>query len=510
MAEEIIPANPPYTVYHAMVTCTCPTDRVYQNQNQAQRIAAEVFLDDFHTCKDKTHDEVDEDLSSFSSLSVQNGQIRLRPVVKRNIKAFIQWTKDMFRTGIDPASRLFPLNEVANLLRRHKSHEAFIDKAKTMTDNAKPKHFTDKIKWEDWNPTFLNFLRSIPGRDGVPLKYICRETEEGEFAPNADFLESYIMKAPLHGEAFIADANEVHVYLTNFCAGNIQAEAQLRLHVDKNNGRLDYLALKEHYEGSGLFALDVQEAENILDNLHYSGEKHQMWWSEFERQLNRAFMIFDKAEQRQVHSDSMKLRILSRKINCDFLEQTRISLATEMNKTPMTLTYANALQLYRNEVNRRNPPDMSNNPRNRKNNRRSIHEVRGGKGRNFQGGRGRGRGGRGRGRGRGGRHYNNNKRNNTGATTVTCTDGSIAEVHPAAFIDNATWNKLPNNVKTTLSNQRKEYKRKRTVGETNIGTSGQSMISDISHDNSPPNGSTSIMGGRNEQADLRSRNTNNN
>ena len=79
-------------------------------------------------------------------------------------------------------------------------------------------------------------------------------------------------------------------------------------------------------------------------------------------------MIFDKAEQRQVHSDSMKLHILSCKINCDFLEQTRISLATEMNKTPMTLTYANALQLYRNEVNRRNPPDMSNNPRNRKNN----------------------------------------------------------------------------------------------------------------------------------------------
>ena len=56
-----------------------------------------------------------------------------------------------------------------------------------MTENAKPKRFADtKIKWEDWNPTFLNFLRSISGRDSVPLKYICRETEEGEFAPNAE------------------------------------------------------------------------------------------------------------------------------------------------------------------------------------------------------------------------------------------------------------------------------------------------------------------------------------
>ena len=517
MAEELIPANPPYTVYHMMLACECPIDRPHEGENQAQRIASELFLDDFNTCKDKTHEEVDDDLKSFSSLAVRNGQIVLRPIVKRNIKAFIQWTKDMYRTGIDPASRLFPIGEVANLLRRHKSHEAFVDKAKTMTENAKPKHFTDKIKWEDWNPTFLNFLRSIPGRDGVPLNYVCRDSEEGEFAPNDDFLEDYVSKAPLNGEAFIVDANEVHVYLTNFCASNVQAEAQLRLHANEHNGRLDYLALKEHYEGSGLFALDVQEAENILEDLHYSGEKHQMWWAEFERQLNRAFMIFDKSEQRQVHSNTMKLRILNRKIKCDFLEQTRISLTTEMNRTPMTLTYANAMQQYRNEVNHRHPPHMSNmanTPRNRRNNRRSVHEVRGGS-RNNRGRGGRGRGGRNRGgRGRGGRHYNGQKRgqnNDTqGSTTVTCSDGTIVNVHPANYIDPATWNKLPNDVKSKLSQQRQEYKRRRNISESNTGTSGQSMISDISHDNAPPSGSTSIMGGRNEQADLRSRNTNNN
>ena len=43
-----------------------------------------------------------------------------------------------------------------------------------MADAAKPEKFEKETKWNDWAPTFLNYLRSIPGRDGVPLKYICR------------------------------------------------------------------------------------------------------------------------------------------------------------------------------------------------------------------------------------------------------------------------------------------------------------------------------------------------
>ena len=43
-----------------------------------------------------------------------------------------------------------------------------------------------------------------------------------------------------------------------------------------------------------------------------------MWWEEFEKQLTKAFAIYDKKENRQVHSDEMKLRILCKKINADF------------------------------------------------------------------------------------------------------------------------------------------------------------------------------------------------
>jgi hypothetical protein len=41
----------------------------------------------------------------------------------------------------------------------------------------------------------------------------------------------------------------------------------------ENNGRQDFIALQEHYEGVGVNALDVTKANRILETLFYSGEK---------------------------------------------------------------------------------------------------------------------------------------------------------------------------------------------------------------------------------------------
>jgi hypothetical protein len=49
-----------------------------------------------------------------------------------------------------------------------------------LSEAAKPEKFKELTKWEDWKPTFLNYLRSIPGRDGVPLKFICRAKDEAD------------------------------------------------------------------------------------------------------------------------------------------------------------------------------------------------------------------------------------------------------------------------------------------------------------------------------------------
>jgi hypothetical protein len=194
-----------------------------------------------------------------------------------------------------------------------------------------------------------------------------------------------------------ADAADVHTYIVNFVAGNETAEAKLQAYEGQNNERLDYIALKDHYEGIGFHAaLDITKGESVLSNLHYGGEKKpHMWWEEFEKQLTSAFTTYNKREGRMVHSPEMKLRILLTKVTADFLVPAKAGIGIELTRIPMTLTYEQALATFRNEVNRKFPPQMSSATKARRN----INERGQGRGRGARFGRanhgGRGRGGRG-------------------------------------------------------------------------------------------------------------------
>ena len=86
-------------------------------------------------------------------------------------------------------------------------------------------------------------------------------------------MDNYVTRAPLTGDAFKVDAAEVHTYLVNFMAGNNTAEVKMLPYMDSHNGRLDFKALKDHYEGVGVNAVNILKAEETIRNLFYSGEK---------------------------------------------------------------------------------------------------------------------------------------------------------------------------------------------------------------------------------------------
>ena len=117
-----------------------------------------------------------------------------------------------------------------------------------MSNTANPEKFTARVKWEDWDPAFLNFLRVIPGRDGVPLKYICRDNEVADPIAHTDFIENYVSMAALSGATFAVDSAELHTYIVNFISGNNTTESKIQAHTDDNDGRRDFIALKAHYQ----------------------------------------------------------------------------------------------------------------------------------------------------------------------------------------------------------------------------------------------------------------------
>jgi len=288
-------APPVFTVLDAIIACGVDNNALFDGHTAAQRIATDLFDDSYVSTMDKTWEELDIDFKSYTDLTQHQGQIRLLPGIKRNLKGLIQWVRDETRLGRNPANTAFSLLQVPMLIRRHKTHKQYVAKAKTIAEAAKPAKFTLKMKWDDWNPSFQNFLRSIPGKDGVPLKYVCRNDDAPDPSPHVDFLDDYIAMAPLTGEAYAVDAAEVHTYLVNFIAGNTTAESKIQMHANAFDGRLDYKALKEHFEGVGINSVDIVKADKALETLFYSGEKKpHMWWEEFEMQLTTCFTIYDR------------------------------------------------------------------------------------------------------------------------------------------------------------------------------------------------------------------------
>ena len=108
-----------------------------------------------------------------------------------------------------------PIPRSGQVDKNYKSHKAYIEKSKTVSESTNPVRFKENMKWDDWFPIFINFPKAIPGRNGVPLSQIFREYYDVMLHnPNSDFLDNYILQAPLYGDAFKMDTSEVH---TIFC-----------------------------------------------------------------------------------------------------------------------------------------------------------------------------------------------------------------------------------------------------------------------------------------------------
>ena len=127
----------PHTVFNAMVACGIDNVVVFQGQTQAERIAADIFDDTFTTCMDITFKELDEHFKTYSELSVAQGQIRIPPGTRKNMKAFVQWTRDEIRLGRDPSLTPFPLEQVSDCLRRYKTHKKYVTDSKTLADKRR-------------------------------------------------------------------------------------------------------------------------------------------------------------------------------------------------------------------------------------------------------------------------------------------------------------------------------------------------------------------------------------
>lgn len=486
-------ALPPiFTVRDALALCGVDDNALFGGETAAQRMAEGLFANTFMGCMDKSMTELKDDFDTFSALTAAQGQIRLTPTTKKKIKAFIQWTRDQIRMGLDPSTVPFPEHETPMLERRLHTHELFKKQSDTSKlDPIKPTILKGDVKWIEWKPTLVNYLNRIPGRDGVPLSYIVRQNDLPDFTPRTNFLDLYVYNAPHQGDAFHIDNAQVATIIQGLIVGNTQAETKIQTIPNLQDGRTMFQALDEYYLGVGVFANQTTMAEKIIASVYYTGEKKpHMWWDHFEQKLTSAYAIIDRNEQRQVYSNSQKLRALVGKIQADFLAPQLAAIQTELAKQPMVYTFENALAAIRNVVNQKYPPTMSTSGaliRTTRNVRAAHTQSPGGRNyltrqhhnRNQAHHGGNGRGGRGQSRNSGGNNAaargitadfarrNEVRQTRPDSEIVRLNNGRWIEYHPSFLFGSAVLNEFPAELRAKMDNQRAEYRRTRQNGGRN-------------------------------------------
>ena len=425
-------APPVNTVQASLLLCGVPIAPAFDGQSPSERVAEQIFMDSFETCLSISIEDVKDAITGFTKLPANQGRIPFQPGVKRLIIAFVQWTRTELRCGRDPSNILFPVNNMVQLHQDLKTCLNFEKQADLLAGQAKPKPFNVQSQWMDWEPTFSNYLKLIPGTTGIPLAYIIRRNVAPDPAILTPIHAHYIANAPLVGDAFNQDTNRVYTLLLTFITEYPECETLIRT-ATESNGRVAYQALATRFEGTGALAIDLVAAESVIENLYYSGEKPpQMDWTTFEKNLKHAYAIVDRRKQRIVYDDEQKLRsLITKRIKADFLGPTLAVLEIQLAAVPLTLSFQAALDALRNKVTQWK--DSSTGAKfARARQQRHISEV----------------------------NPSNRTKTRTDSTWATLTNGEVIEYHPS-FKFGKKLSLFPQELKDKLFQQRAEYKKRK-------------------------------------------------
>lgn len=471
---------PTFTVRNAMILCGVPDVIFWNGMTQAERIASELFDDDFQICMDIKLEDVRSGLKTLAELRVAEGRCSVLPGARRKINAFIQWTRDQIRNGRNPSNFPFPVAESRKYLDRLVTHTKFIDESEHAN---KPQLFTNDMKWSDWAPTFVGFLAQIPGRNGVGLDYVVRENPNSDPTPRQNFLEEYVAMAPLHGPAFVNDSKKVLDYLNQFIVGHDVAEGAAEPVRATNDGRIVFQAIEGKFEGTGVLQNKRAKAETMIDTLYYTGENKYMPWEKFETEITKAYAIVDRAEGRQVHSDEMKLRKLQKdRIRADFLKVNHSTIEARCAEIPMTMTFDTAISVYRNAVQGKFPQGRTGtNSSGRRqaaeiNRNRSNNQGNDGNRGNFHGGHGRGGGQRNR---NGGGRGSGRPRNHPDQETIVLQNGQHIKYHPSYNFTPDEMRNMTSGQRNRLTRERQEYRERNGRGGRLTNRERDSQIAEL-------------------------------
>ncbi len=285
------------------------------------------------------------------------------------------------------------------LMTRMAEDDARADKEQVATVPEKFKKASDYKIFEESLETYLSLLK---GTGKIPLNYVIRPVVNPD--PTATYeseSERSVAMAPLAGPEFDRDNAKVYGILKQLCVDG--PGRTYILPFDKaRNGRAAFLALRAHYEQDSFRNRSKKDAYDLLQAIHYTGEKRGFTFEKFVQKHNEAFLELER--QGEPVYEEKKVRDFLDRITAPELQAARQQVLSDANMMSNFQSAANfvSLSVPSTKQSTRYVASLGTKTEHQGGRGRGRGTGRGGGGRGRGGGRDGGRDGRGRGRGRGG------------------------------------------------------------------------------------------------------------
>lgn len=302
-------------------------------------------IPDWHVFLRMTAKDIVSIAEDYGKRTINDGRIVFGYFRTKELQGLMHWVQDQNRMSKLPAEQQLDPMHLALAAANNEIRKNLADNMDTASKAADPGKLRTNTDWYTWSQGFINYLSTIPGCTGIPLSYVVREFDDPtDPEDTSDYLATLVLRAPLSGPVFMADRRQVHQLLTGKVLGE-SAEEWLRDHKRKNNGRLDFQALTNHFEGEGNVSRRISQAEALHKQLVYKQER-AMKFTVFLNKLQNMFQIYKQEGEEK--PESAKIRFLLDRTQAPHLSQAVTNLRYEHNKG--SLTYSIAKNVLMTEV----------------------------------------------------------------------------------------------------------------------------------------------------------------
>lgn len=234
-----------------------------------------------------TDKDVRDMCDNMSSRSFANNGYKIGALQVKKVRALAHWARDL-------RNRQQPILDNAFTQALMEQHMVAIDVDPKEDQEVKKPATLDPEEWDDWEPSFVNYLMSLYGRRGTPLAYVIRDPHltPNDF-PDTDQLNRLIYSVSVDptDHTFVLDSARVAQELISFIS---TTEAASFVNLESLDGRTMMQALRQHYDGPGEIRKRYNKAKTIFDSLHYKNEAI-FPFSKFQSKFQWCMKVYDKA-----------------------------------------------------------------------------------------------------------------------------------------------------------------------------------------------------------------------